>query len=125
MRRFAMRPFALLLPGLAALAVHVGAQEVRQQGTALTLPAYKDAERWERLSGNFIAFVVAGISQAKSSGKTAADFGRFAGDLVARGWGPPNSGTALVLVRGMAVNIAGFPGSDVEVAATSDTSATL
>lgn len=116
---------ALLLPAFAALSLSLGAQEVRQQGMALTLPASTDAQRWDVLSGNFVAFIVAGIAHAKSLGKTADDFGRFTGTLVAKGWGPPKSGTALQFVRGLAPNFAGYPGADVQVTATSDTSATL
>ncbi len=120
-----MRRSALLLPAFAAFSFTLGAQDVRQQGTTLMLPASTDAQHWEVLSGNFVAFILAGIAHARSLGKTADDFGRFTGNLVAKGWGPPKSGTALQFVRGLAPNFAGYPGADVQVSATSDTSATL
>lgn len=120
-----MRQLVLLFPAFAALPLSLGAQEVRQQGKALTVPVYTDAQRLNRLAGNFNAFMVAGIAQAKSLGKSAEDFGRFTGDLVASGWGPPQSGTALAFARGMAANFAGFPGGEAEVTATSDSSATV
>ena len=38
------------------------------------------------------AAIVAGVAQAKALGKTPDDVGRFTGNLVAKGWGPPSSG---------------------------------
>jgi hypothetical protein len=73
-----MRRVALLLPAFAALPLPLGAQEVRQQGAALTLPAYTESQLWEGLSGNFTAFVLAGISQAKSLGDGCAPRVEFA-----------------------------------------------
>lgn len=120
-----MRRFALLLAAFAALASRVDGQDVRQQGATLTLPTYSDSALWQGASGNLIAVIVAGISHAKSLGKTPADFGRYSANLVAEGWGPPNSGRAIPYVRALAFNFAGYPGSSVQISATSDTSATL
>lgn len=120
-----MRRSALLVSLCATLSLTLGAQEARQQGTALTLPAYTDSQLRDGLTGNLNAVVVVGVAQAKSLGRTAADFGRFGGSLVARRWGPPNSGTAIRYVRGLAFNFAGYSGAEVRVTATSDTSATV
>src|SRR5437763_14410159 len=125
MPRFTMRRFALLLAAFATLASRVDGQAVRQQGATLTLPTYSDSALWQGASGNLIAVIVAGISHAKSLGKTPADFGRYSANLVAEGWGPPNSGRAIPYVRALAFNFAGYPGSSVQISATSDTSATL
>ena len=120
-----MRRSAVLVPAFATVSLTLGAQEVRQQGAALTLPPYTESQLRQGLSGNVTASIVAGIAQAKALGRSAADFGGFAGNLVAKRWGPPNSGTAIQFARGLAFNFAGYSGAEVQLTATTDTSATL
>jgi hypothetical protein len=118
-----MRRVALMLLAFTALAAApgLGAQEVQQQGKALTFPAYSADQRWNRTAEHFYAFFIAGIAHAKSLGKTPEQYGRFIGDLVAPSWGRPGSGSAIGVSRGWVYNFEAMPRGDAEASAVNDT----
>jgi hypothetical protein len=116
---------------LTALAVGSGAaplaaQEARQQdAAAVTVPAYTDQQRWNRAAFLNASALVAGIAYAKARGQSADEFGRFAGDAFASGWGPPNSGHAVRMARGINFNFAALTGSESQIVTASDTAASV
>ncbi|MDQ3950959.1 MAG: hypothetical protein M3282_11520 [Gemmatimonadota bacterium] len=122
---------SLLAVGVAALAGAPGAsilaaQEARQQDqAAVTVPAYTDQQRWNRAGYLNASALAVGIAYAKVRGQSAEDFGRFAGDAFASGWGPPNSGHAVRMARGINFNFAALSGSESQIVTASDTAASV
>lgn len=116
-----------VLPFLALglLGFHLDAQDVRQQSSILSWPAYSDQQRWDRAAYHAVTFSIGAISFAKASGKTAADAGRHFGDTFAAGWGAANTGVPVRVARGMLFNMAAFPGTEGALVSADDTSATI
>lgn len=119
-----MRRLASLVAA-AIIAAPLAAQNVQQQAQSVVVGGATDQQRWQAAAGNLEAFMVAGIAQAKAAGRTPEDFGRLAGQLFAPEWGPANSGTPLDVARGTLRNMLGFPGTDGQIEAATDTSATI
>src|SRR4051794_447859 len=95
-----MRSRFVLLASILSLAPRVPAQNVQQQASGhIVVPAYTTEQRWNRMQDHWVAFFVGGTAQAKASGKTPEDYGRFIGDLFAPTWGARNTGTALGVAR--------------------------
>ena len=60
------------------------AQEKEEQ--KIELPKLTIEQKWGHAMYNLNSFMIASIAYAKSQGKTAADFGKYVGELFASSW---------------------------------------
>jgi hypothetical protein len=86
------------------------------------LPRLTPDERWSMAEGNLIYFVAAGIAYAKSKGKTAAEFGEFAGRFGSPYWAKDKGKGPAALVQGISENKQQFRGFEMEILSESPTS---
>lgn len=110
---------------LLALGMPLVAQEARQQSMAVAIPAYTDAQRWNRETVLAVGFYASTIAYGKARGQTVDEVGRWFGDSYAPGWGPANTGHAVRAARGFVLNMAAMPNTEPAIVSATDSSATL
>ena len=67
-------------------------------------------QKWLTAEANLVYFIVCGITFAKQAGQTAADFGRWAGEVAAPTWEGERRKGPKGLVEGIAANKQQFHG---------------
>jgi len=106
-----MKKFFILM---MLLSIAFTNQLVAQEQTKLELPEYTTEQLWGRCGFLQVATMVAGISHAKSMGKTAEEYGEFFAKTFSPGWGKPGSGSTKI-IRGVRRNYLSLKGTTVEV----------
>jgi len=95
------------------------AQEKEQK---IELPQLTLEQKWDRAIYNLTSFWIAGIAYAKSQGKTAADFGKYVGELFAPEWEGAKGKGVQRFIQGMCWNWQIFKDFKMEILSESKTS---
>lgn len=119
-----MRPITIVVTCLS-LAAPLAAQDARQQARTLTIPAYTEAQLYNRAAFLGTSSLVALIAHGKAMGKSPEELGRWLGDFYAPGWGPPNTGVAIRIARGFVLNASATPNAQAVIVTATDTSAVV
>lgn len=105
-----------------SLALPLAAQDARQQARSLTIPAYTEAQLFNRAAFLGTSSLVALIAHGKTVGKSPDEMGRWLGDFYAPGWGPPNTGVPIRVARGFILNASATPNAQAVIVNATDTS---
>jgi hypothetical protein len=87
----------------------------QDKNETVELPVLTVEQKWETAEGNLIYFVISGISYAKSKGKTAADFGVYAGKVGCTYWQSIDSLTPSKFTQQISINKQQFKDFRMEI----------